>query len=157
MLKRPTSYYHSNNQDHAMNIALGIHTGGTYTDAALIDQESGKVLAGAKSLTTRHDLSLGITGAMEDVLSHDSRFFPLHYRRTLSQTLRWISQKGSGIHRLFSQWRSYLCYRSASPLCPILCRTHPIFFGSCLLVDCSRILHTIFISVRSHGSPVCWL
>ena len=41
-----------------MNIALGIDTGGTYTDAALIDQESGEVLAGAKSLTTRHDLSL---------------------------------------------------------------------------------------------------
>ena len=66
-----------------MNISLGIDTGGTYTDAALIDQESGKVLAGANSLTTRHDLSLGITGAMEEVLSHDSRFFPLHYRRTL--------------------------------------------------------------------------
>ena len=57
-----------------MNIALGIDTGGTNTDAALIDQESGKVLAGAKSLTTRHDLSLGITGAMEEVLSHDSRY-----------------------------------------------------------------------------------
>ena len=44
-----------------MNIALGIDTGGTYTDAALIGQESGKVLAGAKSLTTRHDPSLGIS------------------------------------------------------------------------------------------------
>ena len=56
-----------------MNIALGIDTGGTYTDAALIDQASGEVLAGAKSLTTRHDLSLGITRAMEEVLGKESR------------------------------------------------------------------------------------
>jgi N-methylhydantoinase A/oxoprolinase/acetone carboxylase beta subunit len=48
-----------------MNIALGIDTGGTYTDAARIDQESGEVLAGAKSLTTRHDLSLGIRRATD--------------------------------------------------------------------------------------------
>jgi N-methylhydantoinase A/oxoprolinase/acetone carboxylase beta subunit len=54
--------------DVIMTIALGIDTGGTYTDAVLVDHESGKVLAGAKALTTRHDLSIGITGAVEAVL-----------------------------------------------------------------------------------------
>jgi len=43
-----------------MNIALGIDTGGTYTDAVLVDQESGNVLAATKALTTHRDLSIGI-------------------------------------------------------------------------------------------------
>ncbi|MDP6698677.1 MAG: hydantoinase/oxoprolinase family protein, partial [Candidatus Latescibacteria bacterium] len=43
-----------------MALALGIDTGGTYTDAVLLDQESGEVLATAKALTTRRDLALGI-------------------------------------------------------------------------------------------------
>ncbi len=47
-----------------MTIALGVDTGGTYTDAVLADHDSGQVLASAKALTTRHDLSLGIAGAV---------------------------------------------------------------------------------------------
>ena len=48
-------------------LLLGIDTGGTYTDAVLLDEQTG-VLAKAKSLTTRHDLSIGIEGAVSDVL-----------------------------------------------------------------------------------------
>ena len=51
-----------------MTIALGIDTGGTYTDAALIDQDTGQVLASSKSLTTHDDLSRGIVGAVSAVL-----------------------------------------------------------------------------------------
>ena len=36
-----------------MQLALGIDTGGTYTDAVLVNHETGAVLAGAKALTTR--------------------------------------------------------------------------------------------------------
>jgi N-methylhydantoinase A/oxoprolinase/acetone carboxylase beta subunit len=50
-----------------MTIVMGIDTGGTYTDAALVDHESGAVLAAAKALTTRHDLSIGIGGAIAAV------------------------------------------------------------------------------------------
>nr|WP_210270683.1 hydantoinase/oxoprolinase family protein [Rhizobium rhizolycopersici] len=46
---------------------LGIDTGGTYTDAVLFSEESG-VVAKAKALTTRHDLVVGISGAVEAVL-----------------------------------------------------------------------------------------
>jgi N-methylhydantoinase A/oxoprolinase/acetone carboxylase beta subunit len=46
---------------------LGLDTGGTYTDAVLFDPAEG-VLAAAKSLTTKHDLSIGLKGAMEGVL-----------------------------------------------------------------------------------------
>ncbi|MDP2732072.1 MAG: hydantoinase/oxoprolinase family protein [Hoeflea sp.] len=47
---------------------LGIDTGGTYTDAVLYSESEG-VLASAKALTTRHDLAIGISGAVETVLS----------------------------------------------------------------------------------------
>jgi len=47
---------------------LGIDTGGTYTDAVLFREPEG-VIAKAKSLTTRHDLSVGIAGAVDKVLS----------------------------------------------------------------------------------------
>ncbi len=50
-----------------MTIVLGIDTGGTYTDAALVDHDSGEVLFSAKSLTTRRDLAIGISQAIDAV------------------------------------------------------------------------------------------
>ncbi|HZT20595.1 MAG TPA: hydantoinase/oxoprolinase family protein [Dongiaceae bacterium] len=50
-----------------MPLLLGFDTGGTYTDAVLFDPERG-VLAAAKSLTTKHDLALGLAGALKGVL-----------------------------------------------------------------------------------------
>ncbi|MBN1580963.1 MAG: hydantoinase/oxoprolinase family protein, partial [Anaerolineae bacterium] len=50
-----------------MQIVLGIDTGGTYTDAALVDYTSGQVLACAKSLTTHHHLSIGVENAIAAV------------------------------------------------------------------------------------------
>lgn len=46
---------------------LGIDTGGTYTDAVLWSEFAG-VVAKAKALTTRHDLAVGISGAVDAVL-----------------------------------------------------------------------------------------
>ena len=51
----------------ASSLFLGIDTGGTYTDAVLFREGEG-VVAKAKSLTTRHDLSVGIAGAVDAVL-----------------------------------------------------------------------------------------
>ncbi len=50
-----------------MAIILGVDTGGTYTDAVLI-RDDREVLATAKSLTTRHDLAIGIGSAVQSVL-----------------------------------------------------------------------------------------
>lgn len=52
-----------------MTIALGIDTGGTYTDAVLLDYDSGAVLDSAKALTTRHDLAIGIGQAVRAVFN----------------------------------------------------------------------------------------
>lgn len=51
-----------------MQLSLGIDTGGTYTDAVLYHDEHG-VIAKAKALTTRHDLAIGIAGAVGSVLA----------------------------------------------------------------------------------------
>ena len=50
-----------------MSIILGIDTGGTYTDAVVLDDERG-VIGAAKALTTKHDLSVGIQNAVEAAL-----------------------------------------------------------------------------------------
>ncbi|WP_050527942.1 hydantoinase/oxoprolinase N-terminal domain-containing protein [Pseudorhodobacter aquimaris] len=51
-----------------MAIFLGVDTGGTYTDAALLEAQTDRILGTAKSLTTRHDLSLGIGRAVDAAL-----------------------------------------------------------------------------------------
>ncbi len=43
---------------------IGVDTGGTYTDAAVIEANGHKVVASAKSITTKGDLSIGVTGAI---------------------------------------------------------------------------------------------
>ena len=51
-----------------MAVLLGVDTGGTYTDAVLLRDEEA-VIASAKSLTTRHDLAIGIGNAVRAVLA----------------------------------------------------------------------------------------
>lgn len=52
-----------------MAFKLGIDTGGTYTDAAIVDANSQAVLATAKSLTSHGDLSVGIAASLRKVLA----------------------------------------------------------------------------------------
>lgn len=48
-----------------MRLGLGLDTGGTYTDAVIMDLDEGTVLCKAKHMTTREDLSIGIGGAID--------------------------------------------------------------------------------------------
>lgn len=69
-----------------MSILLGVDTGGTYTDAVLIKDET-TILASAKSLTTRNDLAVGVGNAVQSVLN-DSGVAPSDIVMTsLSTTL----------------------------------------------------------------------
>jgi N-methylhydantoinase A/oxoprolinase/acetone carboxylase beta subunit len=54
-----------------MALMLGVDTGGTYTDAVLIEDES-RVVASAKALTTRHDLAVGVGAAIDAVMTESS-------------------------------------------------------------------------------------
>ena len=51
-----------------MPIGLGVDTGGTFTDAAIVDLDSKKILSKSKSPTTYQDLSIGILGAIDGAL-----------------------------------------------------------------------------------------
>ena len=51
-----------------MRYILGLDTGGTFTDAAIINAENGALMAKAKSPTTRHDLSIGLGHAINQVV-----------------------------------------------------------------------------------------
>ena len=48
---------------------LGVDTGGTYTDAVIVDEAADRVIGSAKSLTTRNDLALGIGRAVDAALA----------------------------------------------------------------------------------------
>ena len=52
-----------------MALLLGVDTGGTYTDAVILDEAAGRVLGKAKSLTTRADLAVGIGGAVDAAMA----------------------------------------------------------------------------------------
>ncbi len=52
-----------------LSCAIGIDTGGTYTDAVVIDLAARRVRARAKALTTRGDLAVGIGEALGAVLA----------------------------------------------------------------------------------------
>ncbi len=64
-----------------MKIALGIDTGGTYTDAVLLDQASGTLIAATKALTTHRDLALGIEAAIDQVFAPAARLNGQGHRR----------------------------------------------------------------------------
>lgn len=52
-----------------MAYLLGVDTGGTYTDAVVLDEITDQVLASAKSLTTRPDLALGVGRAIDAAIA----------------------------------------------------------------------------------------
>ncbi len=52
-----------------MALMLGIDTGGTFTDAVLVDDDGvGRVVARAKAPTTHHDLTVGVARAVSQVV-----------------------------------------------------------------------------------------
>ena len=52
-----------------MTVFLGVDTGGTYTDAVILDVAGDRVIGSSKSLTTRADLALGIGRAVDAALA----------------------------------------------------------------------------------------
>ncbi len=67
-----------------MHLGLGIDTGGTFTDAVIIEMDSSRILAKAKAPTTRQDLRTGIGEALKAL---DGALFPQIRLVSLSTTL----------------------------------------------------------------------
>ena len=53
-----------------MTLVIGLDTGGTYTDAALLDTAKGTIVATAKALTTRDNLADGLGAAITALLDN---------------------------------------------------------------------------------------
>ncbi|MGI6172567.1 MAG: hydantoinase/oxoprolinase family protein [Christensenellales bacterium] len=84
-----------------MRIGIGIDTGGTYTDAVLYDLDENRVLSGAKALTTREDLSIGIgeaLGRLDPVLAKEACLVALS---TTLATNACVEDKGGRAKLLF--------------------------------------------------------
>lgn len=58
----------SEEQGTPLRYGIGVDTGGTFTDAVLVDLATARVLKTAKRPTTTHDLSVGIAQALEVIL-----------------------------------------------------------------------------------------
>ncbi len=62
-----------------MRTILGLDTGGTFTDGAIINAEDSSVIRTSKSLTTRQDLSIGVGNAMRLALGIEAPSDMLNY------------------------------------------------------------------------------
>ncbi len=58
-------------RENLESLVLGIDTGGTYTDAVLLEYHSRRVLASHKSLTTKRDFAIGIEDVIEGIHIED--------------------------------------------------------------------------------------
>ncbi len=65
----PAICQRQNRARERMAYFLGVDTGGTYTDAVILDEAADQVIGSAKSLTTRGDLALGIGRAVDAALA----------------------------------------------------------------------------------------
>lgn len=70
--------------DDMPDYGLGFDTGGTYTDAVIMDMNAGEIVCSSKSLTTRNDYSLGIAGSISNF---DKKLFKDIRVVSLSSTL----------------------------------------------------------------------
>ncbi len=112
---------------------IGIDTGGTCTDAVIYDFETGQVLSRAKTLTTHHDLKVGITEALrqlpEDLL-RQCRQAALSTTLATNACVENLGGKGKiiflGVSRkVFNEtWRSY-GFRSLDDILLVDCKILP--------------------------------
>ncbi|MGB0865974.1 MAG: hydantoinase/oxoprolinase N-terminal domain-containing protein [Granulosicoccaceae bacterium] len=79
-----------------MALKLGIDTGGTYTDAVLLNDQQ-QVIASAKSLTTQHQLSLGIGSAIDAVLAQSNETIELVSLSTTLATNALVEGEGAPV------------------------------------------------------------
>jgi N-methylhydantoinase A/oxoprolinase/acetone carboxylase beta subunit len=78
------------------NLRLGIDTGGTYTDAVLVDS-SDRIAASTKALTTHHDLTIGIDVALSQLLKPSLQEVTLVSLSTTLATNAVIESRGTPV------------------------------------------------------------
>lgn len=79
-----------------MGLMLGIDTGGTFTDAVLVDERR-EIVAAAKQLTTRYDLTVGIAAAIDSLPPESLSDVSLVSLSTTLTTNSVVEGKGSPV------------------------------------------------------------
>ncbi len=112
---------------------IGIDTGGTCTDAVIYDFETGAVLSEAKTLTTHHDLKIGITEVLRqlpDDLLRECGQAALSTTLATNACVENLGGRGKiiflGVSRkvFMETWRSY-GFRSLNDILLVDCRILP--------------------------------
>jgi N-methylhydantoinase A/oxoprolinase/acetone carboxylase beta subunit len=96
------------------SLKLGIDTGGTYTDAVLVDQNN-RITASSKSLTTRHDLTLGIGNALDALPAQDLSEATLVALSTTLSTNSVVEGRGAPVGVLLPGYREQQIRKSGLP------------------------------------------
>ena len=78
-----------------MSLALGIDTGGTYTDGIILELESNQVIAKAKALTTPEDLTKGIHNCLRNLNFKSYRAIKMVSLSTTLATNATVEGRGS--------------------------------------------------------------
>ncbi len=95
-----------------MKLAIGIDTGGTYTDAVLLDVDSGQVQRKAKALTTPHDLALGVAEAIASLGALDGKQVKLVSISTTLATNAIVEGRGGRVALLLVGYDQEIMQRS---------------------------------------------
>ena len=104
-----------------MTLVIGLDTGGTYTDAALVDTADGRVLATGKALTTRDDLSVGVGGAIRRILDiYDGKASDIGLI-SLSTTLATNAVVEGVGGRVCKEWVGSCMHHGTAEMRPALC------------------------------------
>ncbi len=85
-----------------MKIGIGIDTGGTCTDAVVYDFYEKKILASAKALTTKDDLSVGITNALKRLPKEFLKLAKIVSLSTTLATNACVENKGGRAKVIFA-------------------------------------------------------
>jgi N-methylhydantoinase A/oxoprolinase/acetone carboxylase beta subunit len=100
-------------------LGLGIDTGGTYTDAVVVDMSDLTVLAKAKSPTTYHDLSIGVMGAIDGILeqkTYDLEDIAFVGLSTTLATNSILTGKGGKVGHIGIGWTPQPNFRSGADM-----------------------------------------
>lgn len=84
-----------------MKIGIGIDTGGTYTDAVVYDFDSSAILAGAKALTTKQNLTIGILEAIDRLPGDLTRLAEVISLSTTLATNACVEDRGGQAKLIF--------------------------------------------------------
>ena len=80
-----------------MKWKLGIDTGGSYTDAVLVDCDTGEVVCKSKAATTKEDLTIGIASALDQLHISEMKNVHLVCLSTTLATNAVIEGKGAAV------------------------------------------------------------